>query len=198
MYLKGILGSQFMLIRLAPKTHGLQTNSPAGLLPRKLKKSSTAAGVRALRPIQRPYCIHLHNIPPTTMRNLHYLATIHLVATATAASLPDSSNALDAFNLLLDRHATGCSHSANWQGGAESSTNRICVNGTSLAVIADASAPPINKTDCQALVQQLSGKAGTGHWDIQWNCDGDAPDVLGASGACGFEIDDVTQSNANT
>lgn len=131
------------------------------------------------------------------MRILQYLATVHLVAIATTASLPASSDALQAVHILLNRHATGCAHSANWQGATESSTTRICNNGTNLAV-ADPSDPPINKTDCQALVQQLSGKAGTGHWDIQWNCDGNTPDVLGSSGACGFEIDDVTQSNENT
>lgn len=131
------------------------------------------------------------------MRTYHYLATIHLIALATTASLPTSGDAFNALNLLLNRHATGCSHSANWQGGAESSSTRICNNGTNLA-IASTDDPLINKTDCQALVQKLSGQAGTGHWDIQWNCDGDTPDVLGSSGACGFSLDDMTQSNENT
>lgn len=130
------------------------------------------------------------------MNLLHCLATLHLIAAAAAASLPGSSDASDTLHVLLNRHASGCSHSATWQGGAESNSAQTCTNGTSLTIVNKD--PAINKTDCQALVQQLSGKAGTGHWDIQWNCDGTAPDVLGSQQACGFSIDRVTESSANT
>lgn len=52
----------------------------------------------------------------------------------------------------------------------------------------------LNKTDCQALVEKLSGKAGKGHWDMQWECDSGSPDYVDSSGACGFLIENVTTS----
>lgn len=54
-----------------------------------------------------------------------------------------------------------------------------------------------NKTDCQALIEQLSGKAGKGYWDVQWECDGGSPNNVETSGACDFTIENTTMSNEN-
>ncbi|CAN8101122.1 unnamed protein product [Discula destructiva] len=132
------------------------------------------------------------------MRILHRFANPYLIVTAAVvASLPYSSDDGGfTTNKLFGRHASGCTHSTDWQNGAVDSTARVCNNGSSLAVLD--TEPLVNKTDCQTLVQLLDGKAGTGHWDIQWDCDGSAPVVLASSQACGFALDQVTDSNKNS
>lgn len=130
------------------------------------------------------------------MRAIHSLCSLHIIAAAGAASLPTSGEALATLSTLLSRHATGCSHSANWQGGAGSSTARVCDNGSSLAV--DDKGPLINKTDCHTVIQELDAKTGQGHWDLEWTCDGSNPDVLQSSAACGFAIESATETNENT
>lgn len=132
--------------------------------------------------------------PKIIMTCFHILAISPLIAATVATSL--QSHATDQFRILLARHANACSHSIAWQNDAQSSTARLCNNGSSLSILNMTSL--VNKTDCQALVQKLNSKAGTGHWDMQWDCDGSPPDVLDSSGACGFTIDKLTTSNENT
>lgn len=117
-----------------------------------------------------------------------------LIIATTTASL--RSYAVDQSSALLARHPTGCSQSTTWQNGAENSTARACNNGTGLFI--SNTNFLVNKTDCQALVQKLISKAGTGHWDVQWDCDEGSPDRLDYTGTCGFMIDKVTATTENT
>lgn len=105
------------------------------------------------------------------------------------------SIAFERTGLLLARHASGCSHSTTWQDNSENSTSPFCNNGTSLSIVRTTSL--FNKTDCQALVAQLSGKAGKGYWDVQWECDSGSPNNVDSSGACDFRIENVRTSNEN-
>lgn len=127
------------------------------------------------------------------MTSIRRLVSLSFLVTTTIASL--KSIAVDPTGLLLARHASGCSHSTTWQDNSANSTAPVCNNGTSLSIVNTTSL--FNKTDCQALVEQLSTKAGKGYWDVQWACDSGSPNNLGSSGACDFTIENVTTSNEN-
>lgn len=128
------------------------------------------------------------------MKSIPSLFSLPLIIVTAAALL--QIDGVDQSGILLARHASGCSHSTNWQEDSENSTAPACDNGTGLNILKTTAL--VNKTDCQGLIQKISSKAGNGHWEMQWDCDGGSPDRLDSSGACGFEIDNVTTSNPNT